>query len=146
MQPSVSSSYELGSPEHLQASASESLPGNKYSNNPPPPGTEPVTLPMVSSLDGPAFVKELYGPQPNPKDGEDMSETKAHKRRKKKRRSSSSDSSSSSSSTNSSRSRSPKKKRFDLNNLIPNFSSHFNLILVFFSFYGTVCKFKLNLI
>ncbi|RUS78086.1 hypothetical protein EGW08_014166 [Elysia chlorotica] len=103
---SVPSSHQLGS---LQASASENMSGNKYSNNPPPPGTEPVALPMVSSLNGPAFVNELYGPQPG--DGGDSSESKLHRRKKKKRRSSSSDSSSSSSSSNSSRSRSPKKKR-----------------------------------
>ncbi|GFR60968.1 splicing factor, suppressor of white-apricot [Elysia marginata] len=105
-------SYHYDSLDNFQASTAGSLPGNKYSNNPPPPGTEPVTLPMVSSLDGPTFVKELYGPQTNPQDGEDVSETKSRRRKKKKRRSSSTDSSSSSSSSsNSSRSRSPKKKR-----------------------------------
>lgn len=95
---------------NVQASTTESLPGNKYSSNPPPPGTEPVTLPMVSSLNGPAFMEELYGPQLNPHEVKTSSRSKSRRHSKKKRRSSSSDSSSSSSSS-SSRSRSPKKKR-----------------------------------
>ncbi|GFO01160.1 splicing factor, suppressor of white-apricot homolog, partial [Plakobranchus ocellatus] len=106
----VSAESHKASLLNVPPSASTSLPRVKYPNNPPPPGTEPVTLPMVSSLDGPAFVQELYGAKSKSED----SKASRRGKKKKRRRSSSRDSSSSSSSSSNSsqsRSRSPQKKK-----------------------------------
>ncbi|CAG5118992.1 unnamed protein product, partial [Candidula unifasciata] len=81
-----------------------------HSVNPPPPGTEPVTLP-TSALNGQAFVEQLYSQPPPPgTEGDDSSYYTASERKRRKR-SSSSESSSSSSSSSSRSSGSSGKKR-----------------------------------
>ncbi|XP_059147044.1 splicing factor, suppressor of white-apricot homolog isoform X2 [Physella acuta] len=72
-----------------------------YYHNPPPPGTEPVTLPIVSSLNGQEFVNQLYRTEEN--NGDSV--------KKRKKRSSSSDSSGSSSSSSSSSPSTQKKRK-----------------------------------
>ncbi|CAL1543009.1 unnamed protein product [Lymnaea stagnalis] len=85
-----------------------------FYDNPPPPGTEPVTLPIVSSLNGQAFVDQLYS-QPLPpgtEDNDGVPYQPQERSKTRRRRSSSSDSSSStSSSSSSSSSHSSRKKR-----------------------------------
>ncbi|BFZ18549.1 hypothetical protein BsWGS_21588 [Bradybaena similaris] len=81
-----------------------------YSDNPPPPGTEPVTLP-ASSLNGQAFVDQLYSQSSPPGSEGDGSAHHTESERKRRRRSSSSESSSSSSSTSSGSSGSSGKRR-----------------------------------
>ncbi|KAH9525838.1 hypothetical protein Btru_002516 [Bulinus truncatus] len=75
-----------------------------YHNNPPPPGTETVTLPMVSSLSGQALVDQLYS-QPLPPGTEEQHDGShpSLNRKDRRRRTHSSDSSSSSSSGSSSK-------------------------------------------